>query len=364
MGVEQGRGGFFKGFHRQFHVLTVTAPANQGSRVGLHYDQIIYPNQHRLARARIDYNVVMCLNGERVRLQTVAFGIFGEFFVKRVEATEVAPTDVGRYHPHPAALLHHPIVDADVGDRHHIGQARLVGGIAWREFAGGALGGGVHVGTVLLEFAQKSTGGEAEHAAVPVIIAFTEIFGGRGCIRFFAEGAHFVAGCFDVAEAGFGIGGLDAEGDQVAVAGEGQGLFYRSPVGGFLFDEVVGGGDEHELVRIEQEAGEGDGWGGVATHGFEHEAAGLIAKLLLGEDVLVLVGHHHEVLAEGGVALQGEFEERLAVEQRVELLGAVFAGEGPEACAAAAGEDQVGDLHDDTKIAIYDFGRRDLGCWI
>ena len=122
-----------------------------------------------------------------------------------------------------------------------------------------------------------------------------------------------------------GVGG--AEGGRVVLAG-------------------VGGEDEGDAGGVlagDGAAGEGDGGGGVAADGLADDVgggevgegvAGGGDEVGGGDDVDVGLGD------EAGEAVDGLGDEGFAAEEGAELLGAGVGGEGPEAFATAAGEDE------------------------
>ena len=152
---------------------------------------------------------------------------------------------------------------------------------------------------------------------------------------------------FDVAEAWAAPSGLDADGDEFAgFFGGGGGGEEGSLEAGVIFDEMIGGEDDHGGAwgaSGDPAGGEGDGGRGVAFCGFGDDifwgdlwAEGADAGFLVG------VGEDEDLLwrDEAIEAPDGGFEEGFFGEEGEELFGAGFTTEGPEAFAATAGEDE------------------------
>ena len=220
----------------------------------------------------------------------------------------------------------------------------------------------VGFGEVLFELVEDGFGFPDEHAGVPGVLAGGDVLFGDFFLGFFFEGLDFedagavgeFGAALDVAEAGGGEGGGDAEGDEgfgVFVDGvEGAGECGLEDIEGF--DDVVGGEDGEGGVRVafvEDGGGEADGVGGVAAHGFAEEL-GVGEEGEVVEDLLGVGGAGADVDA-GGVdeaaeAGGGESGGGIAADGRVrrgdeaeELFGFAGAGHGPEAGAGAAGHD-------------------------
>ncbi len=154
----------------------------------------------------------------------------------------------------------------------------------------------------------------------------------------------------DVAVAGGGSGGGNAEGDDVALCGglcrlRAQGLesfdFLHDMVGGEHGDDGVGragGGDF---------AGDGDGGGGIATLRLKHDLplnADLL-HLLLHEKAVIVIGDDHRL----GENLRVQAQQRVlkggaVAEQGDELFGHCLARGGPNTRACAAAHDDWNDF--------------------
>ena len=202
-------------------------------------------------------------------------------------------------------------------------------------------------------------GGNApdEHAGIPAEIAPAQVGCGRGRVRFFAELNDFTAGtarngldffsAFNVAVGGAGPSRLDPHSDKRFFPGSRvHGGFHQGAERFLVLNELVGGDDEHDSVRIrrlDEADAQGDGGSRVPAHGFGNDVVhgnivGLAAHFrflqMVGQDKDVLPGHQ-PVQPVDGLAEEGSFPEHVQ-----ELFGAVVAGEGPETGAAAAGQDK------------------------
>ena len=160
-----------------------------------------------------------------------------------------------------------------------------------------------------------------------------------------AESSRVVVAGLDVAVAGFGAGGLDAQHhDVVAGGGHGDALLQRLEEARLVGDHVVGGKDAQHRVGIlalDEEGGQSAGGGGVAGHRLLDDLPGgnalqlvgdLMGQVLVGDDPgIVQTGQRLEplngLLDHGALAVQGK-----------NLLGVGAAGAGPEAGTAASGK--------------------------
>ena len=150
----------------------------------------------------------------------------------------------------------------------------------------------------------------------------------------------------DVAEAGVGAGGADAEHHQRALRREPEGLARAGHEGLDVRHQVVGREHQHHGVAAELldalERRQGDGRPGVAALGFEQQGGvgriGHLPQHVLGEEQVVLVGHDHQVAGAAGLpALDGLLQQGGAA-QLHEGLGKGLPGSGPEPGAGASRE--------------------------
>ncbi len=170
---------------------------------------------------------------------------------------------------------------------------------------GGAAGRG-DIGSVAPEFLEIATGAEQEHAAVPEIVAAGDELARAGLVGLLDELGDAMhgpraGGPADVAVAGFRLARHDAEGDELALHGRGQGLQDDPLERGLVADHVVGG--QHQQHRVGAlpgctqscVGGKGDRRSGVPAHRLEHDGGRRDAPLpeLLGDHEAVgLVAHH------------------------------------------------------------------------
>jgi hypothetical protein len=153
-----------------------------------------------------------------------------------------------------------------------------------------------------------------------------------------------VAG-LDVAVAGFGAGGLNAQHHHV-VAGRGHGdaPLQRLEKARLVGDHVIGGEDSQHRVGIlplDDEGGQSAGRSGVAGHRLLHDLSGGHTLQLVGDLACqVFVGDDPGLLRRGQrlEPLDGLLDHGALAIQRQNLLGVGAAGAGPEARTAASGK--------------------------
>jgi hypothetical protein len=235
------------------------------------------------------------------------------------------------------AALHDGVVDGFCGDGREWGFAGAHKGGIGAALVPGMLGGLGDVGPELLQRLQPDRGFEHEHAGVPVVAALLQVTFSGGQVGLFDEGSDFEgmdsrvrgndnfrgmdsrdrgsdnfrgmdsrdsgsdnfrgmdsrvrgndsrfvilanAGIhdfgLDVAVTGFGLVGGDAQDDDAAGGGLGDGLVHGRCKGGGLGHGLVGGGDDEDGVLPpfhSRQGRQGQGRGGVAAHGLEQGAA-------------------------------------------------------------------------------------------
>ncbi len=208
-----------------------------------------------------------------------------------------------------------------------------------------------------LERRQHVAGAEQENTGIPQEIARCQHLAGAGGIGLFdeaLEGDGRAAAIrldreFKISVAGLGAFGGDAEGDQTALLDGAQPLRDGVPKGVAILHRVVGGGDQHDPVRVGGRDIEGGGEhrrGGVAAHRFEQDGAGIDADLgqLLGDDeaeIRIRQDHRGGEIHIPDSAGQPErrgLEKRHVANQLDELLGVGFARQRPEPGAQSAAE--------------------------
>ena len=89
------------------------------------------------------------------------------------------------------------------------------------------------------EFFEENPGLEAEHAAVPEVVACIQVLLCRRGIGLFMECEDIFPGRLDIAEPCFGVLRRDAESDKVILLRQGLGPFQHLPVGRNVADQVV-----------------------------------------------------------------------------------------------------------------------------
>ena len=165
-------------------------------------------------------------------------------------------------------------------------------------------------------------------------------------VGFFAEAFHLegrvvaieaeddgALAALDVAVGRAGPGRLDADGDQaVGLFRDAEGVAHDGRIGGGVLDELVGGQDHHDGVRIargDEADAEGDGGGGVAFRGlgenvFRREHGGVFAHGVR----LQFVGEDEDVFErdEAVEAADGVFEQGAVAEQIEQLFRAGSCG--------------------------------------
>ena len=193
---------------------------------------------------------------------------------------------------------------------------------------------------------------------------------GGGEVGFFLEGFYLIylvhvrgGGSGDVAVAGFGAAGLDADGDDgFLVGGIAECLAENALIFGCVYNQGIGGCYNDVGIRmllLDFPAGIGDAGGGVACLGFGEDVVnGHVRDLLLDDADVFLVGHHPHVLhgADGLQTVDGELDEGAAHAHDIdELLRVVGGGHGPEAAANAASHDY--------DLSVVEFIHKEFSIW-
>ena len=225
--------------------------------------------------------------------------------------------EIAEYLPAVKAVL------IDERDRYlasHIWEAQVNGAPAKKTVAvlGRQVGGG---GQAVDESGQlRAVGGQLaahmshvpdEHAGIPGEIATGKVFGGGGGIWFFAEAHHFVAvvgegcilqlaGAFDIAVAGAGPGGFDADGDESGLSpGQGECILCQRAEGVVIQNERIAGDDNHVGLRVaggDESYAQGYGWRGIAAGGLGHDVfCGKLGRLAAYLGFLQVVGEDKDV---------------------------------------------------------------------
>ena len=317
--------------------------------------------------------------------QGVAVGVGGAMARGRGPDADVVPVETGGEHDDVVGFFEEGVIDGDFGElgidffqdggegsgifdfrfsifdwalprRSGGGRSERSGWFAFGE--GGAHGGhgGGEFGGVLGEGGGDDGGAPDKHAGVPSVVAGGEIGLGGFEIGFFDEAFHAGDGdaveffpegaALDVAEAGFGFVGADADGDHDGRGrGGGEGGAQVALVGARVVDDVVGGEDGEDALRVargDERGGERDGGRGVASDGFGDDvgagefgadfAHGFFLRGA-GDDEGVFRGDNR------ADAVERLREHGFAADDGQQVFGAAFAALGPEALAFSSGDD-------------------------
>ena len=292
---------------------------------------------------------------------SIAVAVVREFGVERRPSAEIAPTERGGTHIDIVGFFHDGVVDGDV----------FAGGEVLCN--GGALLGGVVDGQQLLKNARDAgrvdtegvdDGGNAPHknAGVPKIARLFQVTLRGGEIGLFAEAVDGIDIALarggiaevglDVAIAGGGTIGMDAEGDNgVGLGCELNTLTDALREGGGVAHIVVGGRNNEcgsRITLLDTPGGIADAGGRAAHAGLEQDVVARHVGELLGHDRSVAFGGDHPDIFgrdNAAEAVDGELQHGAPATENVEkLLGAGFAAHGPETTADAAGHDDEVDV--------------------
>ncbi len=335
------------------------APAAIGDQdcvVGLDHRQIADSGAGDQPPLGVDQAVLGVIE-QNVALDRIARLVLGQLLPKRLPGAEVGPDRVAGHDRDPVALLHDRLVDR-LGRHGLIQIERDLEGAA-RDFPE-AFEGALHRSQdrrgMAAELGQDPIGPEQEHAAVPEMAARGQHRLGDRLLGLLDEAADperarrvwdRLAG-LDVAVAGLGPGGCDAEGHQLARRGQRQGSLERLIEGVRGLHQMVRGADPEQRVGAEPlldiEGGERDRGRGVAPDRLEQPVVGErridLLELASDQEVLGLGADHDHVLGQrpGEQAARGLLEQRRFGGQLGQLLGQGVAADRPEAGAGAAGE--------------------------
>ena len=286
----------------EFYILGTAAVGNQHRIRGVDDDKVIdaYGTDDTLVALNVAVADIM---QHDFAFDAVALSIRCGEITHRVPGTNVAPADIAWHHGDILGLFHDGIVDGVVGYAAKSFRVELDLSVAFALrpaglFEAGA-GGSQNVRAVQLHFAQHGSRRETEHAGVPQVVAGFHILPGHFKAGLFDETHHRVAIRFDIAVAGFGCLGLDAEGDQLALRGQPHCLRNGLGESGLIGNQMIGG--EHQQERVITMAGShlqrcrSNGGSGVAAKGFEDEAVGKVFVLGTGDLAVFVLGLEEEV---------------------------------------------------------------------
>ena len=222
---------------------------------------------------------------------------------ERGPGADVVPADVGGDDGRKGRVFHDAVVDRDRGGGREgaFVEAREV------EIALGGRDGLAHarqqLGLQALRLFEERRDGEEEHAAVPGVLARREVLFGARLIGLLHELGEMIGAGNpvdgvappEVAEAGLGMFGNDAEGGESTLARDGGRRLDRVVEGFEIADHVVRGQGEHDGVRVllgdHQRRGDERGRG-VPGDGLEddrHRVDVLRAQLFGDDEAMVFV---------------------------------------------------------------------------
>lgn len=264
-----------------FDVLAVVPVGHQQGVGGVDDDEVVDTDYTHHAVGALNKAAGGFVH-EGLALDAVALLVGLGQFAHRSPGADVAPADLAGHHGDGLGFFHDGVVDGVVG---HLGEAGGVQFHLWPRFAVHSLGlaqtglGGFENGrAVQRHFAQDGARREAEHAGIPVIAALGQVLAGGFEVGFFNKALDVVTLGLDVAKAGFGSFGVDAEGDDAPLLGERLRLRHSGSKGGLVGDEVVGGQNEQDGVvtvrALHLQRCCSHGGGGVAAKGLQHEWGG------------------------------------------------------------------------------------------
>ena len=279
--------------------------------------------------------------------------------LQRGPGADVVPRERAAAHDDIGGFLHDGVVDGNLFEAREVageggGEGRVVG------LGGPGADEGAELRAEAVEGLEDALRGPDEHAGVPGVFAGGEVGAGGFDIGFLDEatdahegdapgGLPGLAG-LDVAEAGAGEGGLDADGGQhVVFRAKAKALAEDVAEDGEVADDVVGGQHAENGLGVAVEnprGGGGDGGGGVAADGFAEHGGGVVRseEFADGLDEGGVGGDEDVVRRDHAIeAVQRLHDEGFASGEGEELLGAALGAERPEAFAFAAGhDDRVG----------------------
>src|ERR1035437_2015125 len=254
---------------------------------------------------------------------------------------------------HPGGPFQHRVVDgAVVAERKGLLEAGCKGS---RTEAGQGRQHGGGARQVLAQLVEQNVAAPEKHAGIPKEIAGFEVAFGFGQLGFFVESAYrqggasggASAGEFNVAVAGFGPAGLNADHHEVAAGGGLQGGPDDGAVRRDLADHVVGGEYAHHRVGVQGVQDlrrQADGGRGVALHGFGQYLIPRNLGDLLNNDVAkVVVGQHPQALGrdQRRQPVHRGLDQAALADHVEHLLGGALAAARPEARTAPSGEDEA-----------------------
>ena len=370
-------------FNPNLDLLLVLEAAHQKRVVAVGHQIVFQALHHGLgAFLDIDDGVAVAYRNH-LASNGVAAVVFSGVSEQRAPCADVAPAEVGGDGEGVGRLLHHAIVDADVGAVHKVGVDEvLLFGRAEVVFP--FFEHLDHLRQELPESLHYAVQGPNEDAAVPEVVAFCDKLHCCFIIRLFLEPLNldntrtfridfveyfvFLHSAFRIRHLNIPIprfrsARFDADGHQCLwVLGQKTEAQADDALEfGFVGHEMVG--RRHHDVGLFATAFDvvgrvSDARGRVATRRLAKHLVGLEHRQVLQNQMLVgLVGHHEEVFVgdDGAEPLVGAADEALPGAKNIkELLGIVVFAEWPKTTTDAAS-------HYDTVVIHL---MLNVGCWV
>ena len=308
-------------------------------------------------------------------LEAVAVGVGLGEIADRAPRADVAPADVAGDHRDVAGLFHQRVVDRVVGrERERVGVELELSDAFPRRAARARdafRDGGYDAGAMLAHLGQHRARGKAEHPRVPEEAPGIDV-GARPFRGWLLDEAQdLVAVGLDVAVAGLGRCGTDAESDESALLREPRRLRDRRGECRLVEHEVIRGQHQHHrIVAVRpgrHQRRRGDRGRGAASERLEdigcRQARGAkLAELVLGLEEELAVGDGEDLgrPRQQGAAQVRLLQKALPVGETDERLGMHLARNRPQARSRAAAKDGRDQPHRVTlsRMGMVSFGRR------
>lgn len=270
---------------------------------------------------------------------------------------DVTPADVTGNDGGPPGVLHHGIVDRVGGNlgkairrEFDLGESVALEHLPFDHSGPGPAQDARRAGR---EFREHVVGGKAEHARIPEVTPLAAVLLRELEVGFLDKRDHVVAFMLDVAVAGFGVGGTDAEGDQAVVPGNPTRPVNGRDEGRPVVDQVVGRQDEQlrpgAVVSRHPLRCRGDCRRRVARLRLDHEVTDESGRGRVGDGLAGITGleqvfpirHDEDVpnVGEVGATQERLLQQAFSVGQFDEGLGMQPAGDRPQSRAGPPAKD-------------------------